>query len=181
MVYRVAAQACAPIALPGDGLVARGSMPGLLEPQYESILQIEKTRWGRWGCWEGEPNAQTARPNFRVVVVQSGVHGGGGGGGDGGGVVHDDDHDVGGQGGDHGGDHAAQEGVGGGGRNVAAGKIANRHAKGLVVVDNADRKSCGIHRGVVRQLGRHIGRWVGIRPLRNIARSRGLVALAERA
>lgn len=91
---RVYAQAFAPLAVPVGDPISGGPLPGLREPQYGSILQIDKARWGRWGRWEGEPNA---RSNFRGVMARKKGNEGAAG-------AHDDDaveaHGAGAHGGD---------------------------------------------------------------------------------
>lgn len=168
MSYRAGAgleaRACAPTALAVEDPIAGDPMPGLLEPQYVSLLQSERAHWEGWGRWKGGQNARTIRSGVVVVedegdvtvgLIHAGddvvIHGGGHGGGGG------DDHD-------HDSGHAAREGGKTDGGDAGAGDIAHRHLEGLVLFHIADRKSCWLQCRRARQQGQRNGSWAGIRP-----------------
>ena len=157
----IGARAYARARLAVEDPIAGGPKPGLLEPQYVSLLGSQKTRLG------GKQNVRMAR---LCVVVEGddanavANHRGGGG--------VDDDH--------HADEDAAQEGDKTDLNDAAAGDTAYRQPEGLVVVDDADRKSCLIHRWKARQQEQHSEPWADIRPLQSTAQSRGPAGMAGR-
>jgi hypothetical protein len=139
----IGAPAYARVGLAVEDPIAGDPKPGLLEPQYVSLLGSQKTRLG------GKQNVRTAR---LCEVVE--------GGGDANAVVN------------HGG--------GVDDYNHAAGDTAYRQPEGLVVVDDADRKECRIHRWRARQQEQHSGLWAEIRPLQSTAQYREPAGMAVR-